>query len=326
MNDMENPNLEKQYEEIVAEYNKPFERIEKACLQASRFVPQEFLNAVKEGLYKTLQKDYVSRLDYLKMLMESNRGAEFEQEVTTQKDTIQTSDDEVITSYERIFAIFFRNLKRSSPKDKIREFIAIVHPNDFAKILDMTNRIHRLLNTYRDKKSNSQEVGGHISAAKEFASKCFKELEEAQKGVKSRDFSKNLNVWEPEIEDLLRIMHNVKYRIAVLEKDCETKDLTFNAQTEDVRLREYEEFLNNSTSYTRKDSGLFAVNLYQFFINNYGYPHWLWVAELLNCLFDTDETEASIRQNIKNQLQQSVVFLRHIGLYYLKKKGKKEAL
>lgn len=60
---MENPNLEKQYEEIVAEYNKPFERIEKACLQASRFVPQEFLNAVKEGLYKTLQKGYVSRLD-----------------------------------------------------------------------------------------------------------------------------------------------------------------------------------------------------------------------------------------------------------------------
>ncbi len=121
-------------------------------------------------------------------------------------------------------------------------------------------------------------------------------------------------------------MHNVKHRIAVLVKDCEKKDLAFNAQTENVRLQEYEEFLNNSTSYTRKDSGLFAVNLYQFFINNYGYPHWLWVAELLNCLFDTDETEASIRQNIKNQLQQSVVFLRHIGLYYLKKKGKKEAL
>ena len=150
---MENPSLKKQYEEIVAEYDKLFERIEKACLQASKFVLLEFLNSVKEKLYKTMQKDYVSRLDYLKMLMESNRVAEFEQEVTTQKNTIQTSDDKVITSYERIFAIFFRNLKRSSQKDKIKEFIAIVHPNDFAKILYMTNRIHRLLSTYRDKKT-----------------------------------------------------------------------------------------------------------------------------------------------------------------------------
>lgn len=135
-----------------------------------------------------------------------------------------------------------------------------------------------------------------------------------------------MNVWEPEIEDLLRIMHNAEHRIAVLVKDCEKKDLIFNAQTEDARLREYEDFLNNSTSYTRKESGLFAVNLYQFFINNYGYPHWLWVAELLNCLFDSDETETSIRQNLKKQLQQTKVFLRHIGLYYLKKKDEKEAL
>ena len=72
--------------------------------------------------------------------------------------------------------------------------------------------------------------------------------------------------------------------------------------------------------------GLFAVNLYQFFINNYGRPYWLWIAEFLNCLFDRAETESSMRNNLKNQLQQTVVFLPHIGLYYLKKKDKKETL
>lgn len=327
MNDIENPSLKKQYEEIVAEYNKPFERIEKACIQASKFVPLEFLNSVKEKLYKTMQKDYVSRLDYLKMLMGNNLIEEFKQEIISQKDVIQTSDDEVITPYERIFAIFFRNLKRSSQKDKIKEFIAIVHPNDFVKILNMTNKIRRLLNSHDSKNDSFSALQKDILEKKWhfewFVNSFLKTWREIRQNV---NFPKNPNFWEPRVKNILQKTREMAPDVYALVKDCEKKDLAFNAQTEDARLREYEDFLNNSTSYTRKESGLFAVNLYQFFINNYGYPHWLWVAELLNCLFDTNETEASIRQNLKKQLQQIKVFLPHIGLYYLKKKDEKEAL
>ncbi|MFQ6723380.1 MAG: hypothetical protein ACLRFH_03180 [Opitutales bacterium] len=171
------------------------------------------------------------------------------------------------------------------------------------------------------------ELRKNISEAKVGLEQCANALLKIWEKIRQdKDFPQNLDLWEPKIKNLLQVFYNTASDIYALNKDCETKDLIFNAQTENVKLLEYEDFLNNSCSYTETEFGLVDVNLHQFFTNNYNSPHWLWIAEFLNCLFDRAETESSMRNNLKNQLQQTVVLLPHIGLYYLKKKDEKKTL
>ena len=256
--------------------------------------------------------------------------AEIKQEIKIQKNLLFTLDNEIITSYEKVLVDFFRNLKKiqyNTRKNKLQEFLKVVPSSHFVKILGIIQKIQIFSYVCLCKKNSLMELRKNISEAKVGLEQCANALLKIWKKIrKDKDFPKNLDLWEPKIKNLLQVFYNTASDIYALDKDCETKDLIFNAQTENVKLQEYEDFLNNSTSYTRKDSGLFVVNLYQFFINNYGRPYWLWIAEFLNCLFDRAETESSMRNNLKNQLQQTVVFLPHIGLYYLKKKDKKETL
>lgn len=322
MNDIENPSLKKQYEEIVAEYNKLLERIEKACLQASKFVPQEFLNPVKEELYGVRQKDYASRSDYLKMLMESNRVVEFQEEIKRQKSLLQISDKKIITSYEKLLNFFFEGIKNPKLRtNKLENFIKTVQSEGFVQILRMIGNIYWILHTCENKKNSLLGLKEDIGDAMQGFTQCVKALSRIlTRTQKDENFPKNSDFWEAQIKFLLTNSQTPSYHIYALYKDCESEKCSFNAQAEGTKLQEANEFLNKSLDYTKTEYGLLEVNLYLFFRERYNAAHWLWITMIINILFGCETVEQDIRANLKNQLHQNTVFLPTIGLYYLQKK------
>ncbi len=322
MNNIENPSLKKQYEEIVAEYNKLLERIGKACLQASKFVPQEFLNPVKEELYGVRQKDYASRSDYLKMLMESNRVAEFQEEIKRQKSLLQISDKKIITSYEKLLNFFFEGIKNPKLRtNKLENFIKTVQSEGFVQILRMIGNIYWILHTCENKKNSLPGLKEDIGDAMQGFTQCIKALNRILTRIqKDENFPKNLDFWEAQVKFLLTNLQVLSYHIYALYKDCESEKCSFNAQAEGTKLQEANEFLNKSLDYTKTEYGLLEVNLYLFFREKYNAAHWLWITMIINILFGCETVEQDIRANLKNQLHQNTVFLPTIGLYYLQKK------